>query len=429
MRQFYLGILITAALTGLHGYAGAQGYVGIGTTTPSEKLDVNGAIIVRGDATAATPVAGTIRWNSTDGMHDGRTGAGQWRRLENDISLLSGDYYTIACGAALTTSVGGGASTSVGAFDTPFGSQYPDNRKQFLYFASELTSAGFCAGNITAIGYNVITLGTANINNWTIKMKNTATASFTGTTWEIGMTTVYGAANITLVAGTNTFTLTTPFYWDGTSNIIIETCFDNGAAGGTNSSVNVLNTGVNKNRYYNLTLALSSGCTVGTATASTISRPNVIITGKTTGPTPTTTNYLYSAQPWVVGSPSLPAPYLHHGPGSVTAQACYDDNTLLSDYVFDHYFDGEVLPQDKALHVDYQMASLPEMINFMEENRHLPTIQGRSDWQQNGKFSVGELSTYLWETSETQALYIIEMKKRLDALKASTSALDDNDNK
>ncbi len=425
MRLIYSGLLYSGLFLCTHLNVYAQGYVGVGTTTPAEKLDVNGAVIVRGDATTVPPVAGTIRWNAADGMHDGRTSAGEWRRLENDMSLLTGDYYTINCALSLSTTVGGGVSTSVGAYDTPFSTQFSDAKKQYLYFASELTSVGFCAGNITAIGFNVLTLGTPNINNWTVKLKNTPLTALTGTTYETGLTTVYGPSNITIAAGVNTFTFGTPFYWDGTSNLMIEVCFDNGAAAGTNSSVNINNLGiVNRNRNYNATLALSSGCGLVTGTLVSPVRPNVIITGTTTGPTPTTTSYIYSVQPWVVGTPALPAPYLSHGPGTVTAQALYDDNTLLSDYVFDAYFDGRVSEEDLALHADYKMADLEEMIQFMEEHRHLPTIKGRSDWEQNGKFSVGELSSYLWETSETQALYIIELRKRLDALKVKTIQLE-----
>jgi hypothetical protein len=72
------------------------------------------------------------------------------------------------------------------------------------------------------------------------------------------------------------------------------------------------------------------------------------------------------------------------------------------------------------------MASINEMITFMEEQRHLPTIKGREEWEQNGKFSVGELSTQLWETSETQSLYILELNKRIDALKSRAADLETN---
>ena len=46
---------------------------------------------------------------------------------------------------------------------------------------------------------------------------------------------VYGPTNYTSVAGWNTFNLTTGFDWDGSSNIVIETCFDNLASVGSDS--------------------------------------------------------------------------------------------------------------------------------------------------------------------------------------------------
>ena len=55
--------------------------------------------------------------------------------------------------------------------------------------------------------------------------------------------------------------------------------------------------------------------------------------------------------------------------------------------------------------------------------RHLPTIEGREEWKQNGKFSVGELSTQLWTTTETQSLYLIELNSRLDTLEEQLDKL------
>ncbi len=49
------------------------GNVGIGTTTPTEKLEVNGAIKI-GETSAATPTAGTIRFNSTTNKFEGYDG-------------------------------------------------------------------------------------------------------------------------------------------------------------------------------------------------------------------------------------------------------------------------------------------------------------------------------------------------------------------
>lgn len=49
------------------------GNVGIGTTTPTEKLEVNGAIKI-GSTSAATPTAGTIRFNTTTSKFEGYNG-------------------------------------------------------------------------------------------------------------------------------------------------------------------------------------------------------------------------------------------------------------------------------------------------------------------------------------------------------------------
>ena len=42
-----------------------------------------------------------------------------------------------------------------------------------------------------------------------------------------GMTTVFTSASYNTVAGWNTFTLSTPFTWDGINNLAIEICHDN----------------------------------------------------------------------------------------------------------------------------------------------------------------------------------------------------------
>ncbi len=50
-----------------------QGNLGIGTTTPTEKLEVNGAIKI-GSTSAAAPTAGTIRFNTTTSKFEGYDG-------------------------------------------------------------------------------------------------------------------------------------------------------------------------------------------------------------------------------------------------------------------------------------------------------------------------------------------------------------------
>ncbi len=102
------------------------------------------------------------------------------------------------------------------------------------------------------------------------------------------------------------------------------------------------------------------------------------------------------------------------GDGSINAEAVYDDNVLLTDYVFDWYFGGSVLECDMDKHADYRMLSLQEMIDFTRENRHLPTITGRKEWEKYGKLPLGILTNQIWETVETQAIYIIQLKEQID---------------
>ena len=59
------------------------------------------------------------------------------------------------------------------------------------------------------------------------------------------------------------------------------------------------------------------------------------------------------------------------------------------------------------------MLALNEMADFIKINRHLPTMTGRKEWEEKGSSSVGQLITQLWETVETQALYIKELHERL----------------
>src|SRR5690606_33797287 len=86
------------------------------------------------------------------------------------------------------------------------------------------------------------------------------------------------------------------------------------------------------------------------------------------------------------------------GAGTINAVAIYDDNVLLTDYVFEP---------------DYPLLTIDSMTAFYETNKHLPTIPGRDEWERDGKFSLGKLANHLWETVEVQAIYISQLHKRL----------------
>ena len=108
--------------------------------------------------------------------------------------------------------------------------------------------------------------------------------------------------------------------------------------------------------------------------------------------------------------------------GSINAEAVYDDNSALSDYVFDWYYDGRVREEDQELHGSYRMMSLEETIAFIEKERHLPSMIGREEWEEQGTASLGTLVGDLWETVETQAIYIAELNEAMDERDAAIEA-------
>lgn len=421
MRRLLIFGLFIILISTLQTSVFAQGEVGIGTVTPQEKLDVNGAVIIRSESTAGTTNPGTIQYNTTEGWHEGWLSSGEWRKQENDYDYLAGNYSSTGCGLSVINTFGTYFTTTTAL--SPFYSLTQDKKIQYLFTAAELTAAGYCSGEITSIGFNVISIGTTpTYNSFTIKVKNTATTTLT-TTFETGAVIAFGPSTITIVAGTNTFNFTTPYTWDGTSNLLFELCYDNTVTG-TNPTIesSTVGLGYNATTYRNATSAFGGCSFLATATPST-QRPVIKIGGSTFGTFLTANNYNKFNKGIVIGSPLIPAPYEFHGPGTITGEAIYDDNTLISDYVFDHYFDGAIKEEDAKLHAEYEMYSLEEMIKFMIDERHLPTIEGRKEWIQNGKFSVGALSTQLWTTTETQSLYLIELNSRLDTLEEQLDKL------
>ncbi|HTE32305.1 MAG TPA: hypothetical protein VK666_18115 [Chryseolinea sp.] len=131
-----------------------------------------------------------------------------------------------------TGTVGNGST----AYPCPLQDYYEGSRSQYLYLASELHTAGMNAGMITSLKFQVTDLlATGIIENYAIKIGGTTIATLgAGANWEPVINTVFGPINYQPVAGVNAITLTTPYSWNGTDNIIIEICNgDNNTNSGT----------------------------------------------------------------------------------------------------------------------------------------------------------------------------------------------------
>jgi hypothetical protein len=155
--------------------------------------------------------------------------------LAYTFTISDNDAAPVAGGSPVTATIGSGNVT----LSHPFRGEFTDARTEMVYLASELTTAGFSAGTVTSISLNVTTKNsTAAFDGFTIKMKNTATSTLIASVpFEGGVTTVFGPVSYPTVPGANDITLSTPFEWDGTSNLLVEICFDNTIAPGPSADL------------------------------------------------------------------------------------------------------------------------------------------------------------------------------------------------
>lgn len=192
--------------------------------------------------------------------------------------------FTGALGQADITIGSGTAGNTATTWPAPLQDRDEGSRAQFLYRASELTAAGMAAGNILSIKYNITALnGTGLIENLIIRIGSTTANTLTATTWETLNGVVSTAStDYTPLLGTNTITFPTPFLWDGTSNIIIETC--NGEPTNATGTWYTFNptfpwtTGLtfNGSHSYNAdNVGNSCGTTATANTGNQTSRPNI----------------------------------------------------------------------------------------------------------------------------------------------------------
>lgn len=131
------------------------------------------------------------------------------------------------CGAPSQQTTIGTIGTTTGVF--PYRGFWEDGRVQMLYRVNELTGLGLTAGKINELAFYVlIKNSTQPFNSFTIKMGCTgANELSTMQGYLSGLTTVYAVPAQTTVSGWNNYSLQTPYEWDGSSNLVIEVCFDN----------------------------------------------------------------------------------------------------------------------------------------------------------------------------------------------------------
>ncbi|MBX2932490.1 MAG: right-handed parallel beta-helix repeat-containing protein, partial [Chitinophagaceae bacterium] len=142
-------------------------------------------------------------------------------------------YVAAQASAAGTYMVGDGATTSA-TYSNPFYSLWSNTHVQHLITVAEMNAAGLVGGPITALGINITNVGTLPMIDLDIKIGHTSAVSM-ATFSADPVSSVFTSSSYMPTLGLNMMTFTTPFVWDGVSNIVIDICHGNGSSSATMS--------------------------------------------------------------------------------------------------------------------------------------------------------------------------------------------------
>ncbi len=160
-----------------------------------------------------------------------------------------------------------------------FNANYTDSRNRFLYLPAQLNAVGITAGYLTGLSFFVNTKNSIQpFNNFRIGLQNVSFNTLQNQSW-IATTTVH-TSNLTTVAGQWTLiNFSEPFFWDGTSSLYIETCYDNTSTSTLPDYIlggdpMITTTG----RFYDIRLGNTISCALGNITLNynnTIFQPHL----------------------------------------------------------------------------------------------------------------------------------------------------------
>lgn len=176
-----------------------------------------------GSSVTVTGLSGTSSYLVQVFEYNG--GAGQEDYLTNSSEDNPDSQITTSAPSEIT--IGEGTSTTGTSGPAPINIWYASLHGQSVYTAAELNAAG--AGGlteITAVGFYVAAAPVSALPNFTIRMKHTSSTDVSSWQTSDSMTTVRNAANYTPTAGGfDLINLDTPFTWNGTDNIVVDTAF------------------------------------------------------------------------------------------------------------------------------------------------------------------------------------------------------------
>jgi PKD repeat protein len=174
-----------------------------------------------------------------------------------------------------TITIGTGTqSNSNTNYPAPYGNWYQGAKHQIIITAAELNAAGMTAGDILSLAFDVDQANGTVLDDFSIKIGTTNLNQFANNSnFQTGLTQVFGPISYTETAGSNVHTFSSPYNWNGTSNLIIESCFNNAAF--SNNARTFFTATVNDMVIYERQDALGV-CNVTVPNTTSNLRPNIV---------------------------------------------------------------------------------------------------------------------------------------------------------
>lgn len=190
------------------------------------------------------------------------------------ITVCPGNNVTLTTNVLSNGSTVIGTGTQITLSTSPYNSTPTTGRRnQYIFTASELTAAGISPGAINSVSMEINSATVfENIPDLIVRMGHT-TASVATTTYLADPNTAvvnYTGIGYTPVEGLNTHVFSSPFIWNGTSNVFIEMCHGVTATS-LNYPIRYQPTTINSVTFF----ASSTGCSYTGSGVTSTSRPIV----------------------------------------------------------------------------------------------------------------------------------------------------------
>ncbi len=171
----------------------------------------------------------TFQWTIDNNAVGGNMDSFSTTSLINGQTVKCLVNTTALCPERGNIGLGTALNTTTSGLGAAYPTYYGNGRQQYLLLAAELSGAGLRPGNLASISFRTGTsVGSpASLKNYTIKLAATSATALTSIFQNPPLTTVFGPVNFQPSINTvNNHLFNTPFYWDGTSNLLVDICFN-----------------------------------------------------------------------------------------------------------------------------------------------------------------------------------------------------------